>query len=98
MITYEQARADHEYLWETYGPANDMTGGYVDQDDLRRLMQSPTKATARKCYVDQIEHWFSGGPEDDAPNGWQADPTVAEIASRHDRLDDYKRLTTRRDR
>lgn len=60
-VTYEQARADHEYLWKI-SPAHDMTGAYEDQSDLARLLQSPSKATARDIYVDQIEYWFSAGP------------------------------------
>lgn len=80
--TYEQALADHTYLWETYGPAQDMTGGYVDQDDLAKLLRSPTKATARDCLVDQIIYWFSVGPESDCerPDG---DPFVEDIADRY---------------
>ena len=50
MITYQQAREDHEYLWGTYGPAYDITGAYVDQDDLKRLLESPMKKTALACY------------------------------------------------
>ena len=60
-ISHEQARADHEYLW-AIAPADDMTGGYVDQEDLYRLMRCPTKATARGCYVSQIRYWFDRGP------------------------------------
>jgi len=82
-ITYEQARADHEYLW-AIGPAEDMTGGYVDQHDLAALLRSPTKTTARRCYVRQIDYWFQVGP-DSASNSeipWD-DPMVCEIADRH---------------
>ena len=35
-MTYEQAFKDHEYLWKI-GPGYDMTGGYVDQEDLSRF-------------------------------------------------------------
>ena len=62
-VTYEQARSDHEYLWDTYGPASDMTGGYVDSDDLERLLRKPTKVTAREVYHDQILYWLGVGPE-----------------------------------
>lgn len=53
---YNQARADHEYLWDTYAPASDMTGAYVDQDDLEKLLKNPTKKTAVECYEAQIEY------------------------------------------
>ena len=84
QITYEQARKDHEYLW-SIGPAKDMTGGYVDQGDLAKLLRNPTKATARDCYVSQIVYWFQIGPDGSAPAGdlIALDPMVAEIADRH---------------
>jgi hypothetical protein len=85
MISYEQAREDHEYLWTTYGAANDMTGAYVDQGDLAKLLRSPTKATARDCYCDQIRYWFEAGPDSTAMScgDWHTDPLVAEIRERH---------------
>ena len=84
MITYEQARADHEYLWKTYAPADDMTGGYVESDDLDKLLISPTKKTARECYMEQIVYWFQKGPDPYLNDGdWRADPAVKEIADRH---------------
>ena len=89
-VSYEQARADHEYLWETYAPASDMTGGYVDSDDLKTLLESPTKATARDCYVRQIHYWFEAGPDLLVASNeeWRSDPRVREICSRHD-ADDH---------
>lgn len=63
MSDYDTAREDHEYLWRTYDHANDMTGGYVDSDDLKKLLESPTKATAAKCYKTQIGYWLEVGPE-----------------------------------
>ena len=85
-MTYAQARRDHEYLWSTYCAADDMTGGYVESEDLDRLLRKPTKATARGIYVDQILHWFDAGPEVLClrKNGWETDPEVAAIAERHD--------------
>ncbi len=87
MVTYEQARSDHEYLWKTYGPAQDMTGAYVDQTDLWRLLKSPTKATARNCYVDQIHFWFENGCDCGCTptnaEDLMDDVMVAEIAARY---------------
>lgn len=83
-IGYEQAYADHNYLWNTYGPADDMTGGYVDSDDLDRLLRNPTKATARDCLIDQITYWFQTGPDSMgyAPID-RDDPILIEIADRY---------------
>ncbi len=86
-MNYDQARKDHEYLWETYGPARDMTGGYVDQNDLSKLLKKPTKATALDCYQNQITYWFQSGFDADyrAPIDQETsnDPMVQEIAERH---------------
>ncbi len=89
-MTYEQAYKDHQYLWKTYGAADDMTGGYVDQEDLDRLLKSPTKAVAKLCLCRQIDYWFQVGPDDGvdipgnkAPQLIILDPIVREIAERH---------------
>lgn len=83
-ITYEQARKDHEYLWGI-GEAYDMTGGYVDSDDLAKLLRKPSKVTARECYCRQIDYWFEVGPDSREANReipWD-DPKVQGIAERH---------------
>lgn len=83
-ISYEQAFADHTYLWEEYGPAADMTGAYVDQDDLAKLLRSPTKVTARDCLCAQIDYWFSVGPEGKGHRAVDSlDEHLLEIADRH---------------
>lgn len=83
--TYEQAFADHSYLWETYGAAADMTGAYVDQEDLAKLLRCPSKTTARQCLVEQIKYWFEAGTDDRVHNpiDWN-DPKLSEIAERYD--------------
>ena len=61
-----------------------MTGGYVDQDDLHKLLRNPTKAQATKCYCSQIRFWFERGPEPHGEDtGWGNDHRVREIAYRH---------------
>ena len=80
---YLQALSDRQYLWQTYGPARDMTGGYVDQDDLEKLLMSPTKTTATQCLTNQIHYWYRVGPEQGSGAGWCSDPRVSEIASRY---------------
>ena len=83
MITYDIARKDHEYLWGIYSAAYDMTGAYVDQGDLDKLLKNPSKKCARDCYQSQIEYWFSVGPEDATLIGWKTDSIVREIAERY---------------
>lgn len=84
--TYAEARADHEYLWGI-SPAADMTGGYVDQEDLDRLLKSPTQATARDCYISQIDYWFQEGPQEgghaERDRLMDEDVRVQEIHSRY---------------
>lgn len=62
MATYEEVYADWKTLWDI-GPASDMTGGYVDQEDLARLLRNPSKATAKRCLQSQIHYWFQKGPD-----------------------------------
>jgi len=90
-ITYEQAKKDHATLWDI-GPADDMTGGYVDQEDLNRLLASPTKKTARNCFISQIVYWFQSGTETrcfgareiSKPSDIKLDhPEIIEIAERY---------------
>lgn len=91
MSRYDQALADWEYLWTTYGPAEDMTGAYVDQDDLKKLLRSPTKKTAAECLEAQIDYWFTAGP-DTSVNGREPDPEdkrLQQIADRHGHGDQY---------
>jgi len=96
-MTYKQARADHEYLWDNYGPADDMTGGYQDSDDLERLLKTPTKAKAALIYHDQIEYWFTAGPDRSVgESGWLTDPEVERIAERHMCDDELENLKARR--
>ncbi len=90
-MTYKQAFEDHAYLWNI-GPAYDMTGGYVDQEDLEELLQKPTKATAKKCLCNQIDYWFQVGPDIDSNSNTsqtrkkellETDSKVSEIAERY---------------
>lgn len=62
MHTYDEVRKDWETLW-AINPAYDMTGGYVDQYDLDKLLKSPTKTIAKECMLDQMRYWFHVGPD-----------------------------------
>lgn len=35
---YNLVYADHQYLWNTYGPAHDMSGGYEDQNVMQNSL------------------------------------------------------------
>ena len=61
-MTYEQALKDWKTLWKI-DCASDMTVGYVDQEDLDRLLHFPTKKTAKECLCRQIGYWFQAGTE-----------------------------------
>lgn len=91
-MAYAESRNDHEYLWDI-APAYDMTGGYVDQDDLEKLLQSPTKKTATECYNTQIGYWFEVGPDEfGTDTKWKTDSRVRRIAERHCCEEDLDRL------
>lgn len=85
-ISYEVAYRDHKYLW-AFGPAYDMTGGYEDQGDLDRMLQTPTKSMAVKCLSDQINYWFQRGTEEGGNQQveglLETDPMVRAIYERH---------------
>jgi len=87
-MTYEQALKDWQYLW-SIGAAYDMTGGYVDQCDLEKLLLNPTKKTAKDCLCNQISYWFNVGPDlspgrdKPASHFIESDTKVREIAERH---------------
>jgi len=70
-ISYEQAYSDWEYLFNTIGCAYDMTGGYVDQEDLAMLLKSPTKKTACWCLVRQIKYWFQSGLDEKGKDSYE---------------------------
>lgn len=80
---YEQALKDWETLWAV-GAANDMTGAYVDSDDLIMLLRSPTKNTALHCLERQIHYWFEKGIE----NGGGLGTPAAEVVADHPHLDE----------
>jgi hypothetical protein len=61
-MSYEEVYTDWKYLWDI-APVNDMTGGYVDQEDLKRMLKSPSKKTAVYCLKRQMEYWFHAGPD-----------------------------------
>lgn len=85
--TYDQALDDRRYLWESYDEPVDMTGGYVDQEDLEKLLANPTRTTARQCLISQIAYWFQVGPENSSgeftDGCWKNDSRVIEIAYRY---------------
>lgn len=62
-MTYDEVFKDWSYLYDEIAPAHDMTGAYEDQHDLDRLLRSPSKYTAKKCLIRQIEYWFQAGPD-----------------------------------
>lgn len=63
-MKYEEVLKDWKFLFEELDTAYDMTGGYVDQEDLDLLLKSPTKTTAKTCLQKQIDHWFQAGTEE----------------------------------
>lgn len=100
-MSYKQMRADHEYIWKKYGAAFDMSGAYVDQDDLDKLLKNPTRATAERCYYTQLIYYFQTGPDtadldnftiEDIKN----DPKIIEIANRLGMLDELDELRANR--
>ena len=86
-MTYEQALEDRDYLFRTYGPASDMTGGWVEGDYLEELLRQPTKTKAKNILSGLVCYWFETGYDRNncydkaAPD--MTDPKLVEIAARH---------------
>ena len=88
-MKYEEIYDDWKYLFDI-GDANDMTGGYVDQEDLSKLLKSPCKKTAASILKNQIEYWFDVGLERDTQYGGlsiteiiKVKPRIAVIAEKY---------------
>ena len=88
---YDRIRNDWLDLW-SLGPADDISGGYVDQDDLAIMLKTPTKSAAADCMERQIAYWLQVGMEreDMKKHGYTSvddiimkNPTVADIARRY---------------
>lgn len=62
-MSYKEVRKDWEILWAIC-PANDMTGAYVDSEDLSSMLETPTKKMAEQCMNRQIIYWLEQGIED----------------------------------
>ena len=87
-MSYKETYKDWKYLFDI-GPASDMTGGYVDSEDLDKMLKSPTKKTAENCLYNQIVYWFDVGTEDSGEYGGMSAlelvdefPEIREIAER----------------
>lgn len=88
-MTYEQTYKDWKFLFDI-DPAYDMTGGYVDSEDLEELLKNPTKKTAKRCLSRQINYWFDVGIQKGFENETTMPselvdeyPEISEIAERH---------------
>ena len=89
-MTYDDVYKDWNYLFHAVGHAYDMTGGYVDSDDLDRLIKKPSKSTAKQCMKGQIDYWFNAGLEYQIEHDrkgiydlMEEFPRIEEIAKRH---------------
>lgn len=89
-MSYKEYFEDWDYLFNKVGIANDMTGGYVDQEDLDRLLKNPRKATAKSCLSRQIDYWFSSGIEHCTEHAGKSIydlieefPKIEELAEKH---------------
>lgn len=81
---YKKVLSDWKYLFEGFAPADDMSGGYVDQEDLDKMLKYPTKTQAIKCLESQIHYWLDTGPDPYMVTGdWENDKRVQEIRERY---------------
>ena len=88
-MSYKKTYDDHKFLFDI-GSASDMTGGYVDSEDLDEMLKTPTKKTAENCLLRQINYWFEVGTESGGKNGGMSAldlvdefPRIREIAEEY---------------
>ena len=90
-MSYKKAYEDHSFLFGI-GPASDMTGGYVDSEDLDKLLKSPSRKTAEGVLWSQRNYWFQVGTEGGAGGDYcgmmpvelvDEFPRIAEIAEEY---------------
>lgn len=60
-LNYADLLKDYNELIDKHGDPEDMTGGYVDGDKFRELLQEPTKAKAAIILKSIIDYGFQEG-------------------------------------
>lgn len=70
MKRYEQAKRDYNYLVAHHGNhVNDLTGGYVADEEYFRLLENPTKTNAYYHYCNLITYYATAGYENGVKGG-----------------------------
>lgn len=60
---HKQAEEDYYYMTGKYGAPNDLTGGYVVDEEFFELLKKPNRAKAYNLYCDLICYGFNQSPE-----------------------------------
>lgn len=66
---YRQARKDYEYLIEHHkADIHDITGGYVEGEHYKELLEDPSVENATSHYIHMIDYSSYSGFENDKGN------------------------------
>lgn len=57
-MKYEQVKKDYKYMVDNYGAPNDLAGGFVINEKVFELLENPTKAHAKKIYIELVKFGF----------------------------------------
>ena len=59
---YQQAKTDYKYLVAHHkADIYDITGGYIDGEQYKKLLDNPSKSNAYRHFVDMITYSASNG-------------------------------------
>ncbi len=58
---HEEIRKDVEYIETTYNQVDDFCGGWCNNDQMNRLLKSPTYKTCVMVYISMLERYFYVG-------------------------------------
>lgn len=60
-MTFEEVKADYVKLINEYGYPYDMTGGFVDSEQMEKVILNPTKTNAKQYMKNVINYGFQWG-------------------------------------
>lgn len=63
-FTFEEVKKDYLALISTWGHPHDMTGGFIDAEQMEPVILNPSRAKARDYLLSVIQYGFQDLPHD----------------------------------
>lgn len=60
-MTFEEVKRDYLEIIEEAGIPYDMTGGFVAEEQMEKVIRNPTKRNAKNYMINVIEYGFQWG-------------------------------------